>query len=424
MVFKSLGKSVISARFRLSAMMFLGLLFLSGGSSLADVNNTAGSGANINSVIAVNVTENLTDLIPIGGKVAAKKSVVLAAQLPGRVIKINGEEGDFFKKDSVLLKLDTKELMAKRREAEAQWSSAYAAWQNAYVQRNQIYQSPGLSRNTPGGMGMPGMFDQFFTEPMAEMMGTREFDVERGARIVAGNTQLKQARDALDQVRANIEQIDSKLRDSKSIAPFDGVIVVKHVEVGDTIQPGQPMLGFEDASQLQIVSDVPVKLAHGLQEGDELSARLDVGNIKTSVTVDNVFPKADPAQHTVKVKFNLPANTLISAGTYAEVFIPDPKSKTTTSAIIIPETAIAQRGGLPVVFIVDESNKVSIRLVRLGQQLSNNRRVIKYGLSAGDLLVNYPSSNLVTGTVLPAGSMSTNPKSQPVQTGTAQNINQ
>lgn len=372
-----------------------------------------------NQVIPVTSSQSLFSMIPVGGKVAAQKSVMLSAQLPGRIVRIYGQEGDFFKKGDILLALDETELRARRREAESQWHSANAALSNAMVQRNQVLASPGSSLDTPGGMGMPGLFDQMFTKPMSGMFGKRDYQVERGARVYSSSTQVTQAAQALQQANAMIEQIDTKLRDSRSIAPFDGVIVEKYAEEGDTVQPGQPLLGFEDVSQLQIVADIPVKLAHVLREGDQVLARIDVNGMLTGVVVDNIFPRADPAQHTVTVEFTLSEKLQSATGTYAEVYLPDPEVNTDTTVIVVPETAITMRGGLPVIFVVDETRTAELRLVRLGRKLENGRQVIEYGLNQNDLVVDHPASWLISGSKLDASSYNVRPAENALDVGQA-----
>jgi len=372
-----------------------------------------------NQVIPVTSSQNLFSMIPIGGKVAAQKSVMLSAQLPGRIVSIYGQEGDFFKKGDILLALDETELRARRREIESQWHSANAALSNAMVQRNQVLASPGASLDTPGGMGMPGLFDQMFTKPMSDMFGKRDYQIERNARVYSSSTQVTQAEQALQQANAMIQQIDTKLRDSRSIAPFDGVIVEKHVEEGDTVQPGQPLLSFEDVSQLQISADIPVKLAHVLREGDQVLARIDFNDMLTGVVVENIFPKADPAQHTVTVEFNLAEKLQAATGTYAEVYLPDPDVNTDATVIVVPETAITTRGGLPVIFVVDENRTAELRLVRLGRKLENGRQVVDYGLNQNDLVVDRPASWLVSGSKLEASSYDVRPDENALDVGQA-----
>jgi multidrug resistance efflux pump len=62
-----------------------------------------------------------------------------------------------------------------------------------------------------------------------------------GALIFSYSVQVEQARNQL--VAAGPRSGDRyQARDTKSIAPFDGVITKKLVEVGDPVQPGMPLL--------------------------------------------------------------------------------------------------------------------------------------------------------------------------------------
>jgi RND family efflux transporter MFP subunit len=248
-------------------------------------------------------------------------------------------------------------------------------------------------------MGMPGMFDQLFTNPMSDMMGTRDYDVERGADIFASRAQLDQAHQALQQARAQIQQIDTKLRDTLSIAPFDGVIVKKSIEVGDTVQPGQPLLIYEDISELQIVADMPSRLVKSLREGQDLSARIDGINTEIEVKVSKIFPTSDPVRHTTRVKFSLPVTTDVSPGNYAEIWIPVSKGAS-KKRFLVPSSAIVTRGGLPTIFVVDQQNQVELRLVRAGRLLSSGDVVIDYGVSETDRVLDKPPAFVTSGYVI------------------------
>jgi len=332
--------------------------------------------------------------VPIGGTVKALKSVILAAQLPGRVVKIAGEEGDEFRRNTVLLSLNDEDLRAKRQTAQAQWANANAEWRNAGVQYSRLQTSPATSNYAPGGMGMPGMFDQIFTNPFASMIGTRQPGVERGADIYASGTRIEQARHALAQAQFQIHQIDTKLRDARSVAPFDGVIVKKYVEIGDTVQPGQSLLGFADLRTLQIVADIPTRLSGNLQEGDKIVAKIDMSDTMIDVEIATIFPTADPVRHTIRMKFNLPKTVKVAPGTYAEIWIPTTSGKT---QIVVPSTAVVERGGLPVVFVVNENQRTELRLVRVGETLSTGEVVILFGLTEKDRILDKPAPHVVSG---------------------------
>ncbi len=57
------------------------------------------------SVIPVKTLPIPANRLLVSGSVAARKSVVLSAQMPGRITAILGEEGDRFKKDDFLVKI-------------------------------------------------------------------------------------------------------------------------------------------------------------------------------------------------------------------------------------------------------------------------------------------------------------------------------
>ena len=243
---------------------------------------------------------------------------------------------------------------------------------------------------------MPGMFDQLVTNPMSEMMGTRDYGVERGADIFATRAQLDQAHHALEQARSQIQQIDTKLRDTLSIAPFNGVIVSKNIEVGDTVQPGQALLIYEDLSLLQIVVDVPGRLIHSLKEDQTVSARIDGLNDEVNIKVSKIFPTSDPVRHTTRVKLTLSASSQASSGNYAEVMIPVSAS-TMKKRLLIPHSAVIERGGIPSVFVVNKQSQAELRLVRLGDVLPSGHVVILYGVKEHEQVLEKPPAFVTSG---------------------------
>jgi RND family efflux transporter MFP subunit len=350
------------------------------------------------SIVPVKVVTVPANQVLIAGTVAAHKSVILSAQMPGRVVSISGEEGDRFNKGVLLLKINDDELRAKRQVALAQFHTATIAAQNAGVQFHRQMISPSTSNNAPGGMGLPGMFDQIFTNRMGSVLGTRKYGVERGADIFNTRAQLDQAHQALEQARSQIQQIDTLLRDTMSIAPFDGVIVTKHVEVGDTVQPGQPLLKYEDLDILQIKADVPGRLVQRLKQGALVNARVDGSNDMIQVTVNKIFPTSDPVRHTTHVEFNIPAQAAanISPGNYAEVSVPVSDSGNRKD-LLIPASAVIERGGLPSVFVINASNQTELRLVRLGKMLSSGEVVILYGVKEKERILDKPPAYVTSG---------------------------
>lgn len=324
--------------------------------------------------------------VKLGGTVVPYKEVTLSAQVPGRVKYLAGKEGDSFKKGTILAELDDKELRARQAAAWAAIRDADASIRNANIQYNRELIAPQQSSpSSMPGMGLPSLFDQFFTRPMGDMMGYGDPSVERYSNLYQRGYQMEQARNARLRAQSELSQIESKLRDTKSVAPFDGVIVKKLVEVGDTMQPGQPLLQFADTQYLQIQVDVPARLMPGLNKGMLVSAILDVHNAPVNVRVAQIFPMADPQRHTVTVKLDIPTGAPAAPGMYAEVLIPDANAPV-TNVVVIPTAAVIQRGSLPMVEVAKGQEKKELRVVRLGEYVDADHVTVLSGLNAGDFV--------------------------------------
>lgn len=342
--------------------------------------------------------EQVSVHIAIAGTVSARKSVQLTAQIPGRIQYIAGREGDFFKQGNLLVQIDDSALRAKLDAAVASRDAALAAIRNANMQLNRELYSPQsrASGQAPGGMGMPAMVDQMFTNPMQDAMGMRNRGSERGSDLVARETQVTQAKTQHKQAEAQIKEIQASLRDARSMAPFAGVVESVHVEIGDTVQPGQPILNYSETSGYQIEVDIPSRLRPYLREGGLVMVRLDGSDPAINARISRIFPVADPRQHTVRVEMDLPLKTVATVGQYAEVSVQDQKAQRVPN-LVIPKSTVIKKGGLPLVYAVGSDGRTRLRVVRLGENLGFNQCVVLSGLREGDIIVNNPPPGLAAG---------------------------
>jgi len=320
--------------------------------------------------------------VSLGGTVVPIKDVTFSAQIPGRISTIAGEEGDFFEEGTELIAIGIDDLLAKRRAAWANLANAEAAFRNAGVQYSREWVSPygGETNDMMGGMSS---IMRNFTNPMQSFTGGGSPTMDRHAQLYQYGTQIEQARSSLEAARASIEEIDTKIRDAKSVAPFKGVITKKLVEVGDPVQPGQPLLKFADMSQLQIQVEVPARLMPGVKKGMIVPARLDVGDINVQARVSQIYPIADPDRHTVTVKLDLPAGAPAGAGMYADVMINDINANV-RELPVVPKSALVWRGSLPGIYVMNDENQRELRLVRTGDDVGAEGIAILSGLRAGE----------------------------------------
>jgi len=334
----------------------------------------------------------------LGGTVVPERDVTLTAQLPGRVVYLIGQEGTRFRRQAVLVALGDDELLAQRSAAIADMNNALYAMRNTQVQYDrQLYSGNKGSPDTGMGMGMPNMFDQFFTRPMGDMVGVGNSGLERRAEVYGAVSSVEQARSQVTSARARIQQIDSKLRDTRSVAPFEGVITKKFVEVGDTVQPGQSLVEIANDQQLQIRVDVPARLMHGdlIRVGETVPVKLDMGKKLIDTKVAVVFPVADAQRHTVTVKLDLPEDTGARPGMYVEVHVPD-TSVPRSALPWVPKESVLWRGSLPAVFVLTGTDRRELRMIRVGDSDGDGFTVLS-GLHEGERIFKNPLPGAVSG---------------------------
>lgn len=342
--------------------------------------------------------EDIGKMTTLSGTVVPYKEVNLAAQLPGQVTFISGSEGDSFTAGEVLVSIEDDSIQAQRRAALADIASAQASLGNAQVQYSRELISPRINSITGmPGMGMPALFDQFFTRGFSNMGGNTSPGVERQADLYNSYASVNQAQSQLYQAHARLDTLDASLRDTRTVAPFDGIITQKLVEEGDTVQPGVPLMRYAFTKFLRLQVQVPVRLVTTLDKGMMVQARLDVRGPSVMARVAQIFPMADSAGHTVTVKFDLPENTPGGPGMYAEVRVPD-SSQVMPPVPVVPVEALVWRGSFPSVFVLTDG-KVSLRLLRTGVTLDDGRVTVLAGLRGGEQIILNPPAGLASGSV-------------------------
>ena len=390
-IIKFILKNRLTMRFTITPLVTSVLLTFSLPSQAQIINQNA---SNFDSVYNIQTISgmSLDKRALLGGTVVSSSLVNLSAQVSGDVLTVNGREGDMFKKDSIIVTLEQESIQAQRDSAYAEIASANEALRNAGVQYSQSIVSP----NSGGMLGsVPGMFSMF-TDPMLKISGQGNPEFDKFANRTSRYTAYQQAKNKLTQAENNLKQIESRLKDASISAPFDGVIVAKSINEGDIVQPGQTLLKFANIKELQVEVNIPSRLVRSLKLNKDYRVKLDIANIVVEAKLAQIYPIADNAKHSVKVKLDLPVNVPVLPGAYAEVEIFETDSGVLTP--VVPEVAIMWRSSLPSVFVINPlTNKTELRFIRLGEQVGKDKKSILSGFKIGEKIVANPNILMVSG---------------------------
>jgi RND family efflux transporter MFP subunit len=353
--------------------------------------------------------------LKLGGTVEPRDTVRLTAQGPGRVAFVAAQEGERIGAGQIVVALDDDALAPEYRAAWAALAGDMAASQNA---QTQLWHALHGQRTAP--MGGPAMdaYERMFTPfyNMAQgLMGSMFPGFAGGASPLQTQAQAQKNWPAINAARADYERqmagliaaqsrldgLDQRLRDRRAITPRAGVLIRRHVRVGDVVQPGQPLADVADVDRLDVRLEVPTNLVGQLAVGDQVPVTLGATNLWAPVA--QIFPTADPAQRTVSVKLALPEGAPAAPGMYALAWIAQASGNgPSASAPAVPVSAIARRGSQPLAFVVDGRGRVDMRIVRLGD-VTGDRVAVLSGLAIGERVVAEPAPNLKSGDTIFAG---------------------
>jgi multidrug efflux pump subunit AcrA (membrane-fusion protein) len=103
--------------------------------------------------------------------------------------------------------------------------------------------------------------------------------------------------------------------------------------------------------------------------------------------VVQIVPAADSASHTFLVKIELPADTRLRSGLFGRAQF----SRGNRSALLIPETAVVERGQLQGVYVLDQNSIANLRYVTIGKPNGSAVEVLA-GLQERERLVAKPGA--------------------------------
>jgi RND family efflux transporter MFP subunit len=221
---------------------------------------------------------------------------------------------------------------------------------------------------------------------------------------------------AYNQAAANLAAADAnvgRLRKlqgfNQVVAPFDGVVTRRNVDVGDLVNAGnggtgQALFAVAQVDPLRLYVYVPQVYAGQVKVGDAVTVTLAerVGK-QYQGTVARTARAIDTATRTMQVEIRVPnPDDVLISGSYVQVTLP---INVDSKALVVPTNVLLFRPEGTRIALVDSGGHVRLTLVKLGTDFGDSVEILS-GLNASDRIVLNPADSLADGDVvtLPATS--------------------
>ncbi len=252
------------------------------------------------------------------GSVYFKAVSEVATEIRGKVIEVNFEVGERVTKGQVLVRLDDELLRKDLGAAQARRNRDKTLLESAETRltREQGLASSGLSP--------------------AEQLDDTRFQVQ-GLRFSVAATE------------AELSRLEAVIKKSSIVAPFDGIVIERPLEIGEWRTEGSPVATIARENFYEVVVDVPEASVIFAEPGREVE--LHIGSHRVVGKVVTVVPRGDIATRTFPVKLQVQTDVPLLEGMTARARMPIGAS---IECLLLPRDTILNQLGANYVFTVQD----------------------------------------------------------------------
>jgi HlyD family secretion protein len=320
------------------------------------------------------------------GYLTAETTAKVGTKVVGRIARLAVEEGSVVKKGDLIAQLDDESLRSLIASARAKVATARARAQQARAQLAETQQQEAREKLlAEGGVSPKATYEDLVARDRSLSDAVRAADAEVKA------------------VEADVSALETQLADTTITAPIEGVVVSKNVQMGDVVNPqiGNSIVDLADFNSLVAEVDVPeTRLAQVGRDGPcEIMLDAFPGQ-RYRGTTWWIGRRVDRSKGSVKVKVKFAdiADHAIPDMAVRVNFLDkelDAASMKEQAKVVIPASAVAERGGAKVAWII-EDGKARLRSLALGDKLGGGW-VVNQGVTAGARVIANPSDDLRDG---------------------------
>jgi len=310
------------------------------------------------------------------GYVVAQRKAAVASKGTGRLVYLGVVEGDRVRAGQVIARIEDADVKAQLAQAQA----------NLQVSRAELHDAQ---------------------RSLARERLLADSGASSQASVDAAEARYERVKASIAAAEAAVLAAQVSLENTVIRAPFDGTVLTKNADVGEVVAPlagsafsKSAVVTIADLGSLQVEADVAESNLEAISGGQPGEIVLDAyPDERYPGVVAKIVPTADRAKATVQVKVAFRSyDARVLPEMSAKVhFLPRPSrvAVDTQPVLVVPSTAVAERNGRSVVFVVERGRAVEVPVV-VGRQVGTSVAV-REGLRPGVQVVDSVGARLHGG---------------------------
>jgi RND family efflux transporter MFP subunit len=324
--------------------------------------------------------------LTLPGTLVADRQALVSARATGYVRRWAVDIGDRVRAGDVLAELDTPDLDQQLEQARAAQRQKDAALEQAIANRD-------YARVTAGRQDAL----------LAEALVSKQQSDQANAQVKIWEANVHAAQADVAAAQANVRELAQLVSFGHVVAPFDGRITQRNIDVGSLVTAGaasataggQPLFRIEAVDPMRVFVQVPQAFALSMKDGAAASVAVrQIPGRAFSGQVTRTAGTLDPASRTLKVEIDVPNPTgELLGGMFAEVTM---SAALSHRVVRVPSSAVITDARGVEVATVDGAGLVHLVAVQRG--LDNGRDIeLVEGLTGGEQVMVNPGGDVAEG---------------------------
>ena len=307
---------------------------------------------------------NLDRVLPLTGSLMPLTEATVKAKVAGELVAVTVREGESVKQGQLLARIDPTEVQARvaARQADVAATKAQLIW--AEKNRNQ----------------QKALLDKSFISQSAFDNIQSNYDVAI-AKQHAAEAELVVARKSLG--------------DAVLVAPFSGIVSLRHAQPGERVALDAKVVSIVDLSRLQLEASVPPAAIGQVQVGQAMNFRVEgFGEREFAGRIERINPAATVGSRSISVYAVIDNREgVLRGGMFAQGAL---TLSSIGGALAVPASAVREEIGQTFVYAIDDG-VIKRKNVKVGAPDAAGRVQVLDGLVAGDRIVRVNLGSLREG---------------------------
>ena len=334
---------------------------------------------------------DLVHRVAVDGEVRATNLLELESEAGGAVVELPAREGARATAGDRLVRFDCRDAELSLRRAEADRQSALVQ----YAVRTLDQAGVAVGFWQPGARPAMGL-DEAEARFAEGLISRRDLDAVRRAHDLGGLGEPAQrdrsirADVGLSAAEVAIAEAELRIARCEVRAPFTGTVAEMAVQLGQVVNPGEPLLTLVSLDDVEIDAEVLETDLTGLRPGARASVQPTTDpDLRLDARVLRISPLVDPARRVGRVTLSVsPGRTRLRSGAHVRVTM---EGRTLRDRLIVPNDAVLYSDDRPLVMVVRDG-VAQWEYVQLGETNGDETETLPdkaalRGVAAGELVV-------------------------------------